>query len=159
MKINEIIGIDVSKLTIDVTIHSTQAYSKFDNTPKGFRSLIKWVERNTDFTNQESAYVFEHTGIYSFKLATFLTDKKLQFIMVPALEIKRSLGIVRGKDDKVDSRAIARYGYRLRDEIETTTLPSEKLRSLKTLLSLRESRVKQRTADKTTLREYKNELW
>lgn len=75
--------------------------------------------------------------------------------MVPALETKRSLGIVRGKDDKVDSKAIARYGYRLRDEIELTILPSEKLISLKSLLSLRESKVKQRTADKITLKEYK----
>lgn len=155
MKIKETIGIDISKLTIDVTIHSTQAYCKFDNTPKGFRSMIKWVENNTDFINQESVYVFEHTGIYSFKLATFLTEKQLQLVMVPALEIKRSLGIVRGKDDKVDCKAIALYGYRLRDEIEPTSLPSEKLRSLKTLLSLRESRVKQRTADKATLKEYK----
>ena len=155
MKIKETVGIDVSKLTIDVTIHSTQAYSKFENTPKGFTSMLKWVKKNTNFTNQETVYVFEHTGIYSFKLASFLTDQKLQFAMVPALEIKRSLGIVRGKDDKVDSKAIARYGYRLRDEIEPTNLPSEKLRSLKSLLSLRESKVKQRTGDKVTLKEYK----
>lgn len=156
MEINETIGIDVSKLTLDVTIHSTQAYSKFENTPKGFKSMVKWVKKNTDFTSQETVYVFEHTGLYSFKLATFFTDKKLQFVMVPGLEIKRSLGIVRGKDDNIDSKAIARYGYRLRDEIQPTILPSEKLRSLKTLLSLRENKVRQRAADKTTLKEYKS---
>jgi transposase len=41
MEIKETIGIDVSKLIIDVTIHSTQAYSKFDNEPKGFKSMLK----------------------------------------------------------------------------------------------------------------------
>lgn len=155
MKIKETIGIDVSKLTIDVTIHSTQAYNKFENDPKGFKVMLKWVKKNTDFSSKETLYVYEHTGIYSFKLATFFADKELQFVMVPGLEIKRSLGIVRGKDDRVDSRAIARYGYRLRDEIEPTTLPSDKLRSLKTLLSLRDTKVRQRAGDKVTLKEYK----
>lgn len=45
MEIKETIGIDVSKLTIDVTIHSTQAYSKFENEPKGFKSMLKWVSK------------------------------------------------------------------------------------------------------------------
>lgn len=155
MEIKETIGIDVSKLTIDVTIHSTQAYSKFENEPKGFKLMLKWVKKNTDFTSEETLYVFEHTGLYSFKLATFFTDQELQFVMVPGLEIKRSMGIVRGKDDRVDSRAIALYGYRLRDEIQPAKLPSEKLRSLKTLLSLRETKVRQRAGDKATLKEYK----
>lgn len=155
MEIKETIGIDVSKLTFDVTIHSTQAYSKFDNEPKGFKSMLKWIKKNTDFTSEVTLYVFEHTGLYSFKLATFFTDEDLQFVMVPGLEIKRSMGIVRGKDDKVDSKAIARYGYRLRDEIQPTTLPSEKLRSLKILLNLRDTKVRQRAGDKVTLKEYK----
>lgn len=155
MEIKETIGIDVSKLTIDVTVHSTQAYSKFENDPKGFKSMLKWVKKNSDFTSQETLYVFEHTGLYSFKLATFFTDNKLQFVMIPGLEIKRSLGIVRGKDDRVDSKAIARYGYRLRDEIQPTTLPSDELRSLKTLLSIRDTKVRQRAGDKATIREYK----
>lgn len=155
MEIKETIGIDVSKLTIDVTIHSTQAYSKFENEPKGYKSLLRWVKKNTDFTSQETLFVFEHTGLYSFNIANFFTDKKLHFVMVPGLEIKRSLGITRGKDDRVDSKVIARYGYRLRDEIQPTILPTEELRSLKSLLSLRETKVKQRAGDKATLREYK----
>jgi len=40
----------------------------------------------------------------------------------------------------------------LRDELEPTTLPSEKLRSLKILLSLRETKVRQRAGDKATLK-------
>lgn len=49
--------------------------------------------------------------------------------MVPGLEIKRSMGIARGKDDKID--ATARYVYRLRDEVQPYKLPSEQIRSLK----------------------------
>jgi len=155
MEIKETIGIDVSKLTIDVTIHSTQAYSRFDNEKKGFKLMLKWIKKNTDFASQNTLYVFEHTGLYSYTLASFFTDEELPFIIVPGLEIKRSLGITRGKDDRVDSKVIARYGFRLRDEIKPTILPSDKLRSLKTLLSLRETKVKQRSGDKATLSEYR----
>ena len=155
MKVNETIGIDVSKLSIDVTIHSNKAYSKFENNLKGFKTMLKWVLKNSCFEYQEILFVFEHTGLYSYKLAGYLSHNQYFFVMVPGLEIKRSLGIVRGKDDRVDSRAIARYGYRLRDEIQPTVLPSEKLQNLKTLLSLRETKVKHRASDKTSLKEFK----
>ena len=31
MKIKETVGIDVSKLTLDVVVHTTQDYAQFDN--------------------------------------------------------------------------------------------------------------------------------
>jgi transposase len=155
MKIKETIGIDVSKLTIDVTVHSNQAYCKFENKEKDFKKMMKWVFKQSAFDTENVLFVFEHTGLYSHKLAVFLTNESISFSMVPGLEIKRSLGIVRGKDDRVDSRDIARYGYRLRDEIKLYKLPSKELKFLKTLLALRETKVKQRSGDKALLKEYK----
>lgn len=155
MKIKETIGIDVSKLTIDVTVHSNKAYAKFENTEKDFKKMIKWTFKESLFEKENILFVFEHTGLYSHKLSLFLSKENIPFSMVPGLEIKRSLGIVRGKDDRVDSRAIARYGYRLRDEIKLCKLQSKELKSLKTLLSLRETKVKHRAGDKALLKEYK----
>lgn len=43
MKIKEIIGIDISKLTFDVRIYSNQNFMVFDNSTGGFRKMIKWV--------------------------------------------------------------------------------------------------------------------
>ena len=40
MEIKQTIGIDISKLTFDVRIHSNQCYRVFDNTLKGFKELI-----------------------------------------------------------------------------------------------------------------------
>ena len=155
MKIKETIGIDVSKLTIDVTVHSNKAYCKYENSEKDFKKMTNWAFKESCYKKENILFVFEHTGIYSHKLAVYLTKENISFSMVPGLEIKRSLGIVRGKNDRVDSRAIARYGYRLRDEIKPYKMPSKELKSLKTLLSLRETKVKQRASDKALLKEYK----
>jgi len=49
MKIKQTIGIDISKLTFDVRIHSNQCYHVFDNTPKGFKELIHHSDRGIQY--------------------------------------------------------------------------------------------------------------
>lgn len=153
MKIKETIGIDVSKLTLDVTIHSTKAHLKCENSTRGFKLLVKWVKANSLINEKHTLYVFEHTGIYSYKLSVYLELNNIAFSIVPGLEIKRSLGIARGKDDKIDSRAIARFAYRLRDEIKISKLPSKDIDTLKRLLTLRERILKQKSGYVAYLKE------
>lgn len=71
MKIKQTIGIDISKLTFDVRIHSNQVCAVFENETKGFKKLIKWVNKNNPFSEDETLYIFEHTGLYSHQLAVF----------------------------------------------------------------------------------------
>ena len=158
MKILDTVGIDISKLNFDVRIHGTQSYEQFENSKKGFKKLLKWVYKNSTFSKENILFVFEHTGLYSHQLSVYLTEKKVPFSLVPGLEIKRSLGIARGKDDKVDATKIALYAYRLRDEIKTYKLPIEQVLSLKRLLSLRERLVKQRSGFKASIKEQKSVL-
>ena len=158
MKILDTVGIDMSKLTFDVRVHSTQSYAQFENTNEGFKQLLNWVYKNSSFSSENIFFIFEHTGLYSHKMSVYLTEKKVAFTMVPGLEIKRSLGLARGKDDKVDATNIAKYAYRLRDEIEPYEIPSEQVQSLKQMLSLRERFVKQRAGYKTSLKEQKRIL-
>lgn len=124
MKILDTIGIDMSKLTFDVRIHSSQAYVQFKNSKTDFKELLKWSFKNSAFSKENILFIFEHTGLYSHQLAVYLTEQKVPFALVPGLEIKRSLGIARGKDDKVDATKIALYGYRLRDELNLYKLPT-----------------------------------
>lgn len=153
MEIKETIGIDVSKLTLDVTIHSTQDHLKCENTLVGFKKLVKWVKSNSKFKENQTLFLFEHTGLYSNQLSVYFDKKDISFTIISGLEIKRSLGITRGKDDKVDSRVIARYGYRLRDEITLSKVPSKDIDRLQRLLSLRERFVKQQAGHKAYLKE------
>ena len=158
MKIKETVGIDISKLTFDVRIHSNQTFKVFENSIKGFKMMTYWVYKNSSFLKDEIMFVFEHTGLYSHNLSVFLTEQNIDFALVPGLEIKRSLGISRGKDDKIDATKIALYGYRLRDEIVPYDLPSQDVMTLKSLLSLRDRLVKQRAGYKSSLKEQKRVL-
>ena len=68
MKIKQTIGIDISKLTFDVRIHINQMYAVFNNDQQGFQQMIKWVNKNNPFSEHETLFVFEHTGLYSHQL-------------------------------------------------------------------------------------------
>jgi transposase len=76
--------------------------------------------------------------------------------MASALEIKKSLGVTRGKNDMVDSRRIALYAYEKQDRLNPTVLPGEKTDMIKSLLSLREKLVKHRTAYKNGISDLKD---
>lgn len=124
MNFIEVIGIDVSKSTIDACIHVPGLSQQFKNTAKGLGEFLNWSKKHVEDFN-DVLFVFEHTGMYSHLLTTFLEEQKCHYFTAPALDVKRSMGIVRGKDDKVDAKRIALYGYRLKDEIEPTKGRSE----------------------------------
>ncbi|MCK0131641.1 transposase [Flavobacteriaceae bacterium F08102] len=155
MKFNDTVGIDVSKLTLDVCIHSTQLHDVFENSKKGIKQMIKWILKNSNHPIDQILFVFEHTGLYSELITDILSQEGILFTVVSGLEIKRSLGLVRGKDDKADAFNIALYGYRLRDEITPCKAPSESIKKIKKLLSLRDRFVRQRAGYKSSLKEQK----
>jgi transposase len=158
METKETIGIDVSKKTVDVHIHGKKMHRVFDNCPKGIKKMIEWVLKNTDCTEKETMFAFEHTGLYSQQLSAILSEGGLMYAAIPGLEIKRSLGLSRGKDDRVDAARIALYAYRLREELEPCQMPSEDLQSLKRLLGLRDRFVRQRAGFRASLKEEKRVL-
>ncbi len=85
MKIIDVIGIDVSKLTLDVFIHGSKSYLKCDNTKKGFDKLCKWALSQSKVKKENLLFVFEYTGIYSHNLAIYLEKKGFSFTIVPGL--------------------------------------------------------------------------
>jgi transposase len=102
--------------------------------------------------NKENLFFcFEDTGKYSLPLCIFLNGEKLSFSMVPALDIKRSIGLVRGKNDKKDAGFIALYAWRKRDEIKPTIFPAGAIVRIKQLLSLRNKLVKHKKAYQTAM--------
>ena len=155
MKIKESLGIDVSKKTIDASLYCKESFHQFDNNVKGYKALLKWIKVQSGLTPDQVLICFEHTGLYSLPLAEFLTKRQIKFSMVAALEIKRSLGIVRGKNDKIDARRIAEYAFLRKDKLKPFALPSGNVLKLQKLLTLRERMVKQRAGYKAGLKEYK----
>lgn len=155
MEIKEALGIDVSKKTIDAVLHINSNYSEFENSVKGYKAMLQWVKGQTGLNLDQVLICFEHTGLYSLPLAVFLNERDVTFCMVSALEIKRSLGIVRGKNDKVDAKRIAAYAYLRRENLKPYVLPSMNILRLQKLLSLRARMVKQRAGYTGSMKEYK----
>ena len=126
MKFKEIVGIDVSKSTLDVCLHGLQVFTRVANTKKGYKTMLVWLKKSSGFSADQVLFCFEHTGIYSFPLSCFLSEMQLDYTIVPGLEIK-ILGIQRGKNDKVDAKKITLYAYRRRDEITLYEMPDKSI--------------------------------
>ena len=50
---------------------------------------MKWVRNNNNYREENTLFVLEHTGIYSEQIALFFTGLKINFSLIPTLEIKR----------------------------------------------------------------------
>lgn len=141
----ESVGIDVSNLTLDVTLYNSEKHRQFANSAIGFVAMQKWVSSKAGSLSQ-LIYCFEHTGWYCILLSHFLYDQSMFYCCVNAIEIKRSMGFKRGKSDKTDSYEIARYAWLRKDELKPSVPIPVKLLELQRLMSLREQLVKQNTA-------------
>lgn len=141
-----LVGIDVAKLKLDVClvtdVQSKQhQYMQVSNDAKGIQKLLREVARQ-GFTLQEALFCFENTGIYSMPLAYYLNSKKADYWVIPAIEIKRSKGISRGKSDKVDSKDIAFYAHSHGYKLQLHELPEADILRLKLLQTQREKLLK-----------------
>ena len=137
------IGIDVAKLTLDFCLLTEDQQPEQDqilNTQKSIDTFLKKLNKS-GCQMDNTLFVFENTGIYSSLLALVLSENSLDYAQVPALEIKRSLGITRGKSDKVDAKEIAHYAKRNADKITLSVLPELSLQQLKLVFSEREKTV------------------
>ncbi|MCE9540686.1 MAG: IS110 family transposase [Bacteroidetes bacterium] len=141
----ESIGIDVSKLTLDVFLYNKKRHRQFSNNSQGFEAMQKWIKSEMGDL-KDLVYCFEHTGWYCILLSHFLEAESMFYCCINPLEIKRSMGFKRGKTDKTDSYEIARFAWLRKDELEPSVSMPVKLIELQRLMSVREQLVKQCTA-------------
>lgn len=153
MKNKRFIGIDVSKDTLDIYLHQVNVYFVVPNSPKGFSGLLETSCKHLKCKVNDLYFCFENTGRYSRLLAVFLSDADILFTMAPAMDIKRSMGMKRGKTDRIDAKAIALYAWRKRDELIPTRLNSGMVAQLRQLLALRDKLIRHRTAYKNSIKD------
>ncbi len=128
-----------------------------DNNEDGFIKLNKWIEQH----NLDKALlwlVFEYTGIYCANLCKYCTENKIAYTQVAALEIKKTMGITRGKNDKVDAQRIAEFACLKRHKLMLSTPVNNAIEDIKRHMTLREQLVKQRAGFMSTVKEYKHAL-
>jgi transposase len=155
MKLQHIIGADLSKKSIDLVCHLLKSHIQIENSVTGFKNLMQWL-RQQKINPYETMIVMEHTGLYSYCFEKFLHQHQMVFCKVNALAIKRSIGLVRGKTDKLDAARIAAYGYEKRDKLTIDVPASDALKRLQMLHSTRERLVKQRASLACAIKEYRH---
>jgi transposase len=153
MKNREFIGIDVSKNVLDIFILKVKFHFVVSNDPAGFAKLLEICCIKLSCTKDNLFYCFENTGRYSRLLSIFFHESGIMYSMVPALDIKQSKGMTRGKSDKKDAKSIALYAWRKRDELVPTKLHSAEVGQLRQLLALRDKLIKHRTAYKNAIKD------
>ena len=155
MKIQHIIGADLSKKSIDLVCHLLNIHLQIENSITGFKDLLQWMWQQK-INPSETMIVMEHTGLYSYCFEKFLHQHQIAFCKVNALAIKRSIGIVRGKTDKLDAARIAAYGYEKKEKLAINVPASDALKRLQLLHSTRERLVRHRASLTCAIKEYRH---
>jgi transposase len=163
MKKKYFIGIDVSKHTLDVAFiinepsHlSKPVWKQFENALAGLKQMQQWLSEMNIPLNAQTIVVIENTGIYHRLLWQFFSHLQVDLCIENAAQVKWSLGIARGKNDKVDSRRLALYSVRNADRLKPTPALHSAIMPLKDLLTVRNKLIVQSRSIETALKELKH---
>jgi transposase len=152
---NVILGVDVSKLTLDISCAERNVHIKIDNCSKGFADFKKWCKTN-DIDLKETLVVMEYTGGYEYRFIQFCESLSISYCRIPGLEVKQSMGMIRGKSDQVDSFRIGRYGEEKIKHLTPSKPLDKNIITLKQLLSFRKRLVREKAGMESTLKERKH---
>lgn len=138
MKNFEFIGIDVSSATLDVCIKvegiktSTVIENKTNKIEKFFKA----------YENRNVVVAMENTGRFNWPLYEVLASKNFPVYVIPPLHLKKSMGLVRGKNDKIDAVRIADFIEKNHQEMTQWKCSTVTIQKLKVLLTERNFRIK-----------------
>lgn len=133
------VGIDVSKRTLDICLKALdgEQFFKIKNEPKSLSKLAKKLSK----LDSQVVIAMENTGHYNHHLYRVLANFNFIVYVVDPKHIKRSIGLVRGKNDKVDAKRIATFIERNNQDFDPWEPLSESIYSLKVLLAERKAEV------------------
>jgi transposase len=146
------LGVDVSKNTLDVCCAEIKQHIQIKNGTEGFMQFKKWC-RTFDIKLQQCFLVMEYTGGYEYKLIQFCESNNISYTRIPGLAIKNSLGITRGKNDKVDASRIAQYGEEKHKSLHADKPLNVVVVKLKELLSFRKRMVRENAGYQSSIKE------
>lgn len=149
-----VVGVDVAKASLDLCIKPGGETMHVSNNQPGFKNWYRELKKKMG-KGIKVIVIMEYTGSYSTRFERFLTCKSIGYCKVPALQIKRSMGMTRGKDDKIDALRIAEYGWLRKEQLTPDEPCNESIQRLKNLMSLRSKIVRDRKGYQCRLKEIK----
>jgi len=139
--LNYFIGIDVSKEHLDFYVSKDMrqgSSARVGNSKKEINAYIKNLITRKEIVIEASVFCMENTGIYNNQLLSVLLDHHANIWVETPVHLKRSLGLVRGKNDKIDAERIALYAYKNRDSVKLWQPERAIIVRLKNMLRTRE---------------------
>jgi len=141
-KFKHFLGIDVSKEYFDAVLILNGAkekpiHNQFVNDSKGIKALNQWLKKQ-GATTQQTLVCLEHTGMYGKLIIKYLMGFNYSLWVEMSLKIIRSMGLQRGKNDKIDAERIAIYAMKNLQEAIIYKAPSRTVEKIRSLMSLRE---------------------
>ncbi len=135
---NIIIGIDISSKTLDICVKSKQQvlHFKIDNLQK---EILKFFR---SYKNKQLIVAMENTGRYNWRLYEVLATFNFKVYVINPLHLSKSLGLVRGKDDRTDAYRICLFTEKNKEDLQVWKPMSKGVKKLKILITERTSRVK-----------------
>jgi len=152
---NVVLGVDVSKKTIDICWRERKLFTQISNDSEGFNKFKKWSKEH-EIDLQKTFIVLEYTGGYEYRFIQFCESQSIDYRRVPGLEIKKSIGMVRGKSDKADAYRIGEYGEDKIKRLEPSKKLDNNILELKALLSFRKRLVREKAGYENTTGERKH---
>jgi hypothetical protein len=135
------VGYDVSKSKLDFSYQvgkDAPVHGVVVNSPKAIRlSLLQWKGQYDTIH-----LCVEDTGIYSIILLREAYKLGIKVSIVAGAEVRNSLGLRRGKTDKVDAARVAEYARRFTDRLKLWEPEEASMLELKALLRTRARLVK-----------------
>lgn len=158
MNFKHFIGIDVSKNTFDFAFIKDSEISspiskETSNNPAGLVELEEFISKQ-GINMDETLFCMEHTGIYCRLLSQYLIERKYHVWLEMPVQIIRSLGIQRGKNDRIDAKRIAEYACLKKDKAVLWQPPREILLQINDLLTLRDRLIESRKSLKQPIKEF-----
>lgn len=135
---NIIIGIDVSKKTLDLCIKEGQeiSYLTIENDARVIRHLLK------TYSKENVVIAMENTGRYNWALLEALEPLAFKVYVISPLHLKKSIGISRGKNDKIDAFRICSFIEKNIQETSQWKPLTGSIKKIRILLTERASRIK-----------------
>ncbi len=135
------IGIDVSSATLDICVRQEHSLESFviTNQTKDIQRFFK------SYSKAELIIGMENTGRYNWPLYDVLTNTEHKIFVLSPLHLKKSIGLVRGKNDKVDAERIACYIEKHYKDLKPWKATSASIQKIRILLTERSFRIKSKS--------------
>jgi transposase len=148
---NIIFGIDISSKTLDICIKNQMGlkYLTIENKTTVIKRFFK------SYTGQNVIVAMENTGRYNWSLFEVLENFSFKIYVIAPLHLKMSIGLTRGKNDKIDALRICSFIEKNHQEMQIWKPCCQSIKKIKILLTERASRIKIKKQLKAQQHDYK----